>query len=186
MVRYWMHNNMITINGQKMGKSLGNFITLEQFFNGEHESLEQAYSPMTIRFFILSTNYRGTVDFSNDALKAAKKGLEKLMTGIADLDHIQPSKGPQPDTAQFVKALRQRLYDAMNDDLQTPLVISILFEACHLINLLLDHKTKISEDDLKELSDSMHVFTFDLLGLQNEQGESNEAREEAYGKVVER
>ena len=185
MVRYWMHNNMITINGQKMGKSLGNFITLEQFFNGEHESLEQAYSPMTIRFFILSAHYRGTVDFSNDALKATKKGLEKLMTGIADLDHIQPSKGSQPDTAKFVKALRQRLYDAMNDDLQTPLVISALFEACHLINLLLDHKTKISEDDLKELSDTMHVFTFDLLGLQNEQGESNEAREEAYGKVVE-
>ena len=185
MVRYWMHNNMITINGQKMGKSLGNFITLEQFFNGEHESLEQAYSPMTIRFFILSAHYRGTVDFSNDALKAAKKELEKLMTGISDLDHIQPSKGSQPDTAKFVKALRQRLYDAMNDDLQTPLVISALFEACHLINLLLDHKTKISEDDPKELSDTMHVFTFDLLGLQNEQGESNEAREEAYGKVVE-
>ena len=185
MVRYWMHNNMITINGQKMGKSLGNFITLEQFFNGDHESLEQAYSPMTIRFFILSAHYRGTVDFSNDALKAAKKGLEKLMTGIADLDRIQPSKGSQPDTAKFVKALRQRLYDSMNDDLQTPLVISALFEACHLINLLLDHKTKISEDDLKELSETMHVFTIDLLGLQNEQGESNEAREEAYGKVVE-
>ena len=96
MVRYWMHNNMITINGQKMGKSLGNFITSEQFFNGEHESLEQAYSPMTIRFFILSANYRGTMDFSNDALKAAKKGLEKLMTGIADLDHIQPFRDRNP------------------------------------------------------------------------------------------
>jgi cysteinyl-tRNA synthetase len=184
MVHYWMHNNMITINGQKMGKSLGNFITLEQFFTGNHESLEQAYSPMTIRFFILSAHYRGTVDFSNDALKAAKKGYERLMNGIADLDRIQTSKGSQPDTAAFVKALRQRCYDAMNDDLQTPLVISALFEACRLVNTLVDHKSKISEADLKELSDTMHLFTFDLLGLSDEKGASNEEREKSYGIVV--
>ena len=89
MVKYWMHNNMITINGQKMGKSLGNFITLEQFFKGTHHSLNQAYSPMTIRFFILSAHYRGTVDFSNDALKAAQKGYERLMDGISNLDRVQ-------------------------------------------------------------------------------------------------
>ncbi len=185
MVRYWMHNNMITIDGKKMGKSYGNFITLPQFFDGSHPLLTQAYTPMTIRFFILSAHYRGTVDFSNDALIASKKGYDRLMNGINDLNRIQPAKGSQPDTAKFVKELRQRCYDAMNDDLQTPLVISALFEACHLLNLLLDHKTKISEADLKELSDVMHLFTFGLLGLKKETGESNAAREEAFAKVVE-
>ena len=184
MVRYWMHNNMITINGQKMGKSLGNFITLEQFFTGEHASLDQAYSPMTIRFFILSAHYRGTVDFSNEALKAAQKGYDRLMDGLANLDRIQPSKGSQPDTHKFVHELRQRCYDAMNDDLQTPLVISALFEACHVINLLLDHKTKISVEDLKELVDTMRLFTFDILGLKSNKGANNAEREKAYGKIV--
>lgn len=184
MVRYWMHNNMITINGQKMGKSLGNFITLEQFFTGEHASLDQAYSPMTIRFFILSAHYRGTVDFSNEALKAAQKGYDRLMDGLANLDRIQPSKGSQPDTHKFVHELRQRCYDAMNDDLQTPLVISALFEACHVINLLLDHKTKISFEDLKELGYTMRLFTFDILGLKSNKGANNAEREKAYGKIV--
>ena len=184
MVRYWMHNNMITINGQKMGKSLGNFITLEQFFTGKHESLGQAYSPMTIRFFILSAHYRGTVDFSNDALKAAQKGYERLMDGLGNLDRVQPSKGSQPDTQKFVHELRRRCYDAMNDDLQTPLVISALFEACHVVNLLLDHKTKISAEDLKELGDTMRLFTFDLLGLKSNKGANNAEREKAYGKIV--
>ena len=184
MVRYWMHNNMITINGQKMGKSLGNFITLEQFFTGKHESLDQAYSPMTIRFFILSAHYRGTVDFSNEALKAAQKGYERLMDGLENLDRVQPSKGSQPDTQKFVHELRRRCYDAMNDDLQTPLVISALFEACHVVNLLLDHKTKISAEDLKELGDTMRLFTFDLLGLKSNKGANNAEREKAYGKIV--
>ena len=184
MVHYWMHNNMITINGQKMGKSLGNFITLEQFFTGSHESLTQAYSPMTIRFFILSAHYRGTVDFSNEALIAAQKGYERLMNGISDIDRIQVSKECDAETDKFVKALRQRCYDAMNDDLQTPLVISYLFEACHLINNLLDHKAQICADCLKELSEVMHIFAFDLLGLKSEKGANNDAREEAYGKVV--
>ena len=184
MVHYWMHNNMITINGQKMGKSLGNFITLEQFFTGNHPSLDQAYTPMTIRFFILSAHYRSPVDFSNDALKAAQKGYERLMDGIANLERIQTSKGSQPDTAKFVKELRQRCYDAMNDDLQTPLVISALFEACHLINTLLDHKTKISADDLKELTETMKLFTFDILGLKSNRGVNSPEREKSYGKIV--
>lgn len=185
MVHYWMHNNMITINGQKMGKSLGNFITLEQFFTGNHPTLEQAYSPMTIRFFILSAHYRGTVDFSNDALKAAQKGYDRLMKGIKDLGRVQAAKGSQPEVQKFVKELRQRCYDAMNDDLQTPLVISALFEACHLVNQLVDHKAKISADDLKELGDTMRLFTFDLLGLKDDAAEGNASREKAYGKVME-
>ena len=184
MVRYWMHNNMITINGQKMGKSLGNFITLEQFFTGSHDSLEQAYSPMTIRFFILSAHYRSTVDFSNDALKASEKGLERLMNGLSDLDRVPVSDTCDEATDQFVKQLRQRCYDAMNDDFQTQLVISYLFEACHVVNTLLDHKAHICADCLKELSETMRLFAFDLLGLEPEKGDNNEAREEAYGKVV--
>lgn len=184
MVKYWMHNNMITINGQKMGKSLNNFITLEQFFTGNHETLQQAYSPMTIRFFILSAHYRGTVDFSNEALQAAQKGYEKLMNGIEDLKRIQAATASDENTKQFVSTLRQKCYDAMNDDLMTPAVISNLFEACHIVNLLIDHKAQISEEDLKELSETMHLFAFDILGLVNERGANNDAREAAYGKVV--
>ena len=184
MVHYWMHNNMITINGQKMGKSLGNFITLEQFFTGDHASLDQAYSPMTIRFFILSAHYRGTVDFSNEALKASEKGLERLINGITDMERIQAGKESDTETHKFVAALRQKCYDAMNDDFMTPLVISYLFEACHVINTLIDHKAAISADDLAELSSTMRLFAFDLLGLKSEKGINNDAREEAYGKVV--
>ena len=184
MVHYWMHNNMITINGQKMGKSLGNFITLEQFFTGNHESLTHAYTPMTIRFFILSAHYRGTVDFSNEALEAAQKGYERLMNAFDDLERVPVSSHCDAETDKFVKAFRQRCYEAMNDDLQTPLVISYLFEACHLINTLLDHKAEICADCLKELGDAMKLFAFDLLGLKNEKGDNNVAREEAYGKVV--
>ena len=184
MVKYWMHNNMITINGQKMGKSLGNFITLEQFFTGKHDTLSQAYSPMTIRFFILSAHYRGTVDFSNEALQAAEKGYERLMNGIEDLARIQPSATSDENTKKFVAELRQKCYDAMNDDLMTPAVISNLFEACHLVNTIVDHKAQISADDLQELTDTMKLFAFDILGLQNERGANNDAREEAYGKVV--
>ena len=184
MVRYWMHNNMITINGQKMGKSLGNFITLEQFFTGNHKSLTQAYSPMTIRFFILSAHYRGTVDFSNDALQASEKGLDRLMNGIHDMERIQPSNESDVATRDFVKGLAQKCYEAMNDDLTTPLVISNLFEACKVINTLIDHKASISAEDLNELKSTMTLFAFDLLGLKSEQGDNNAAREEAFGKVV--
>ncbi len=185
-VKYWMHNNMITINGQKMGKSLGNFITLEQFFTGNHSLLSKAYSPMTIRFFILSAHYRSTVDFSDEALQASEKGLERLMNAISDLDRVPVSDKCDAQTEQFVKALRQRLYDDMNDDLQSQMVISHLFEACRVVNTLLDHKAQICKDCLEELASTMRLFTIDLLGLKpaNAQGGGSEAREEAFGKVV--
>ena len=200
-VKYWMHNNMITINGQKMGKSLGNFITLEQFFTGQHEKLAKAYSPMTIRFFILSAHYRGTVDFSNEALEAAEKGLEKLMNAISDLERVNPTPAPplkgagnesgcDAETEKVVKSLRQKCYDAMNDDFATPQVISHLFEACTVVNKLIDHKATICADCLKELKETMHLFAFDILGLSMLNAQcsmfngANEAREEAFGKVV--
>ncbi|WP_337390241.1 cysteine--tRNA ligase [Prevotella sp.] len=184
MVKYWMHNNMLTINGQKMGKSLGNFITLEEFFTGKHKLLEQAYSPMTIRFFILSAHYRGTVDFSNEALKASEKGMEKLMNGISDLEHVPVSDKCDAETEKVVKELRQKCYDAMNDDFATPQVISYLFEACSVVNKLIDHKATICADCLKELSDTMRTFAFDILGLKDERSDSSDARKEAFGRVM--
>ena len=184
MVRYWMHNNMITINGQKMGKSLNNFITLEEFFTGAHATLEQAYSPMTIRFFILTAHYRGTVDFSNEALKASQKGLERLFSAVADMERIIPSKATDKATHESIATLRQKCYDAMNDDFQTPIVVSHLFEGCRIINLCLDHKAQVDADDLRELQETMRLFTFDLLGLREEKRNSSDAREEAFGKVV--
>ena len=139
-VRYWMHNNMITINGQKMGKSLGNFITLDEFFTGSHKLLDQAYSPMTIRFFILQAQYRSTVDFSNDALKASEKGYQRLMEAYSRLKSLKPSAVSTVD----VKDLRAKCTEAMNDDLNSPIVISHLFEAAKAINAVADGKaTKI-------------------------------------------
>jgi cysteinyl-tRNA synthetase len=141
---------------------------------------------MTIRFFILSAHYRGTVDFSNEALQAAEKGLEKLLNGIADLDRVQASDKCDAETEKVVKSLRQKCYDAMNDDFATPQVISHLFEACTVVNKLVDHKATICADCLKELSETMRLFTFDILGLSanTAAGGANEAREAAFGKVV--
>ena len=132
MVRYWMHNNMITINGQKMGKSLGNFITLEQFFTGDHPKLDQPYSPMTIRFFILQAHYRSTVDFSNEALQASRKGLDRLMEGFATLGRLEGNEGGEI-TESYAEGLSERCYAALNDDLNSPIVISHLFDACRLL-----------------------------------------------------
>jgi cysteinyl-tRNA synthetase len=189
---------MLTINGKKMGKSYNNFITLEQFFTGNHPLLEKAYSPMTIRFFVLSAHYRGTVDFSNEALIAAEKGLEKLTNAIADLDRLtaaatvpgdsSPVSHCDPDTERIVKGLRQRCYDAMNDDFATPLVISALFEGCTVVNKLIDHKATICRDCLMELSAVMHLFAEDILGLKANSQQLNangqEAREAAFSKVM--
>ena len=182
MVNYWMHNNMITINGQKMGKSLGNFITLAQFFSGEHESLTQAYSPMTIRFFILQAHYRSTVDFSNEALQASEKGLARLMEGIANLKRITPTAGGSVEMA-YVDELRRKCYEAMNDDLNSPIVISHLFDACRVINTVVDQKATMAGDVLAALTEVFHTFAFDILGLQEETG-GGSGREEAFGKVV--
>ncbi len=183
MVHYWIHNNMITINGQKMGKSLNNFITLPQFFSGEHEKLERAYSPMTIRFFILQAHYRSTVDFSNEALQAAEKGLERLLDAIKALGTISADKAGNIGTA-FVDELRNNCYEALNDDFNTPIVISHLFNATRTINSIADKKETITPEAIEALKTVFHTFAFDLLGLKNEVGADNSAREEAFGKVV--
>ena len=179
MVHYWMHNNMITINGQKMGKSLGNFITLDQFFTGDHPMLSQAYSAMTIRFFILQAHYRSTVDFSNDALVAAQKGLERLMDAYHHLMKLKPGKESTVDT----KGLREKCYEALNDDLSSPIVISHLFDATRAINSVKDGKATLSAADLKELQETFHTFMFDILGLRDEASAAGSSYE-AFGKAV--
>lgn len=179
MVHYWMHNNMITINGQKMGKSLGNFITLDEFFTGKHALLTQAYSAMTIRFFILQAHYRSTVDFSNDALQAAEKGLSRLMEAYRHLLKLTPSETTTVD----VKDLRQKCYDALNDDLNSPIVISHLFDATRAINSVHNGKASISASDLDELKAVFHLFLFDILGLKDEMSEGDSSID-AFGKAV--
>ena len=183
MVHYWMHNNMITINGQKMGKSLGNFITLDQFFTGEHELLAQAYNAMTIRFFILQAHYRSTVDFSNEALQASEKGLARLMDAYSNLMKLKAGETTTVD----VKGLREKCYEAMNDDLNSPIVISHLFDAARAINSVKDGKGSISAEDLKELQEVFHLFVFDILGMQDTataaaSGQDNSR--EAFSKAV--
>lgn len=176
-VHYWMHNNMITINGQKMGKSLGNFITLDEFFTGNHKLLTQAYSPMTIRFFILQAHYRSTVDFSNEALQASEKGLQRLMEAYHRLQQLKPSAQSTVD----VKGLAARCEEAMNDDLNTPVVISHLFDAAKSINSVYDGKAAISQEDLDNLKAVFKLYAEDLLGLRDEQAQDSN---EAYKKAV--
>ncbi len=167
-VHYWMHNNMITINGQKMGKSLGNFITLEEFFNGSHTSLEKAYSPMTIRFFILQAHYRSTVDFSNEALQASEKGYERLLDAYQRLGKLIAS----PVSTVETKDLRKLCFEAISDDLNSPIVISHLFDASKAINSVFDGKETICQSDLDELKAVFDLFMIEILGLYSETGDS--------------
>ena len=162
--RYWMHNNMITINGQKMGKSLGNFITFEQLTTGNHPLLAQAYAPMTIRFFILQAQYRSTLDFSNEALQAAEKGYERLMKAMKTLSKLKASETSSVD----ISDIEPRCKAAMGDDLNSPIVISVLFDAVRLINQIYDGQQTISAADLEELRRVMHLYVFDILGLRDD------------------
>lgn len=181
-VKYWMHNNMITINGQKMGKSLGNFITLNEFFSGDHKSLAQAYSPMTIRFFILQAQYRSTLDFSNEALQGAEKGLIRLMNAWLTLDKLKAS---EKSTAE-VASVRNSCYEAMNDDFNSPMVIASLFEAVRIINSVNDGKESLSAADLQSLRETFNTFMGDILGLKHEEAASagNETVENLMGLIL--
>ena len=161
-VRYWMHNNMITINGQKMGRSLGNFITLDELFEGKHKMLEQAYGPMVIRFFILQAHYRSTLDFSNEALQASEKGLSRLLRAVAKLDHIQAS-----DTGSIdVDALAERCNSAMEDDMNTAMLVGHLLSGITQINKLAEGSETISAEDLEKLLTLYHSWVFYVLGLE--------------------
>jgi len=163
-VRYWMHNNMITINGQKMARSLGNFITLDQLFSGDHLLLEQAYSPMTVRFFILQAHYRSTIDFSNEALQAAEKGFQKLMKAVESLKKIKPSE----NTTVNIPELQEKCYAALDDDLNSPILLSHLFEGVRIVNSVIDGSEKIDVQNLELLKELFNLFVFSLLGLKDE------------------
>ena len=173
-VHYWVHNNMITINGQKMGKSLGNFITLPQLFAGDHPKLEKAYSPMTIRFFILQAHYRSTLDFSNEALQAAEKGLGRLMQAWRD---VAGATGNADAASQEVKAIMDAVLEALCDDLNTPIAIAHLFDAVRLIN-----GGKLSNDDKTALAKFFDEVVGGVLGLKDEEaGASNKALQALEG-----
>ncbi len=161
-VNYWMHNNMITIEGKKMGKSYGNFITLEEFFNGSHPKLERAYAPMVIRFFILMAHYRSTVDFSNAALQAAEKALQKVNEAWNRLRSLKPGAA---DPALDLAKLEERCSEAMDDDLNTPQVLAAIFEACKSINAAANSETTLSEEQIAGLEKIFSHWLFDILGV---------------------
>jgi cysteinyl-tRNA synthetase len=178
-VHYWMHNNMIKINGQKMARSLGNFITLKELFTGNHKLLEQAYSPMTIRFFILQAHYRSELDFSNEALQASEKGLNRLMSAVETLYALDPSEQSTVD----ITILKDKCFDALNDDLNTPIAIAHLFDGVKIINSIKSGKEKISENDLKELKSFYQDVVFEILGLKEEKSNESSDNELLSGTV---
>jgi cysteinyl-tRNA synthetase len=178
-VKYWVHNNMITINGQKMSKSKNNFITLEELFTGNNTLLEKSYSPMTIRFYMLQAHYSSQVDFSNDALKAAEQGLNRLMKGLSLLPRLTPSGSSTAD----VETLVEKGYESLGDDLNSPVLLGYLFEGVRIINSVKDGKEKINAGDLETLRSFMTTFTHDLLGLKTE-GEQQPSEGLLLDKVI--
>lgn len=178
-VKYWVHNNMITIEGKKMGKSYNNFITLEQFFTGDHPLLTRAFSPMVIRFFILQAHYRSTLDFSETALEASEKALQKLTDTYRRLGNLLPA---EKSTVE-VPNLLTLAYEAMDDDLNTPVVISYLFEASRLINGASAGEIKLSKEDISKLRHLFDVFFVELLGV-NLSGDSENNSSKAYEGAV--
>ena len=193
-VHYWVHNNMITIDGQKMGKSLGNFITLPELFSGSHPKLQQAYSPMTVRFFILQAHYRGTLDFSNEALQGAEKAYKRLMQAARDLyamaglrrtetPYGQISSATAPETcgagSEEVRKVFDGIYGALCDDLNTPIAISWIFEAVRLINSAKAGSFKPGKSDLATLVQLFDDIVFGVLGLRDD-----DAAGSSTGKVV--
>ncbi|GAB6121382.1 cysteine--tRNA ligase [Dysgonomonas termitidis] len=180
VVKYWIHNNMITVDGQKMGKSLGNFITLEEFFTGSHKLLAQAYSPMTIRFFILLSNYRSIVNFSNESLQSAEKLLFRLLEAYDNIKKINPQNITSDDVD--ISFLENRCYRALNDDLNTAVLISLLCEASNYVYLALYQDVLMTVDSIEHLKKIFDTFLFDILGIRNEASSAN--NNEAFGKAV--
>lgn len=181
-VRYWMHNNMITINGQKMGRSLGNFITLDQLFAGDHQALEQAYDPMVIRFFILQAHYRSTLDFSNEALQASEKGLNRLMSAVLTLDRIRPGDSSTID----VDELSGRCRKAMEDDMNTAKLAGHLLSGIPQINKLAEGGESIASADLEKLKTLYHSWIFAVLGLKlpEDTGKENQITAELIDLIL--
>jgi cysteinyl-tRNA synthetase len=170
-VNYWVHNNLITINGQKMGKSKGNFITLEELFAGRHEALDQPYSPMTIRFFILQAHYRSTLDFSNEALQAAEKGLKRLMQAAKDVVSLKHSA--DAPTLKQVASIKEEIYQALLDDINTPVALSSLFEAVKIVNGAKDKGEVLNDADYNTLNRLFMEIVSDVLGLTDDRQDAS-------------
>ena len=154
---------MITIDGQKMGKSLGNFINLNEFFNGSHTKLDKSYHPMVIRFLILQAHYRGTIDFSNDALVSCEKGLNKLLKSYQNIENINCNeKGGVNDDLEKIKT---NCYSALNDDFNTPIVIANLFELSKIINTSIKEKITMTFSQKEVIKKIFDIFLFELLGI---------------------
>ena len=167
-VRYWMHGNMLTVNGRKMAKSEGNGFTPEELITGNHKLLEKGYSAMTVRFFMLQCHYASTLDFSNSAMQASEKGLERLMAAMDVLEKLRPAATPDAAQDEAVKALVQRCHDAMNDDLNSPVMIAELFEGVRLINSANDGKVALSTAAISALQELFRGMVLDVLGLKRE------------------
>lgn len=177
-VNYWMHGNMLTVNGQKMSKSLGNSFLPGELISGNHPVLDQAYSPMTARFFMLQSHYASTLDFSNEALKAAEKGFKRLMNAIDSIGKIKTSATSSFDVNKWV----ENCYAAMNDDFNCPILIANLFEAVTFINTAIIGTATITESDLKLFSEKLNAFVFDVLGFVSEE---KTAGNEVTGNLME-
>ena len=167
---YWVHTNMLTVNGQKMSKSLGNSFLPHELFSGDHSILKKGYSPMTVRFFMLQAHYRSTLDFGNDAMEASEKGFKRLMNAFALVDSLKSSDA----TGVEIAPLLERCYAAMDDDFNSPVLIAELFEASRIINSVYDGKLKIDETNLALLKQLMNTFVTDVLGLKNEQAANDD------------
>jgi cysteinyl-tRNA synthetase len=176
-VKLWMHNNMITVNGKKMGKSLGNFITLNEFFTGNHPSLDQAYSPMTIRFFMLQAHYRSTLDFSNDALKSAEKAYKRILNGLRSLNALQTPTGStgNAEVNERIESACNLAYSAMSDDLNSAVALAALFELLKVINSIKGGQIapeELSEQAFLNMKQTYQTFVTDIFGLLEEKGKS--------------
>lgn len=175
---YWIHTNMLTVKGQKMSKSLGNSFLPHELFSGNHALLSKGYSPMAVRFFMLQTHYSSTLDFSDEALQAAEKGFNRLMESHKTLQHLIPSNQSSVD----LKSLRDKCYEAMNDDFNTPILLSHLFDAVRIINSVNDKHEQLTADDIQELKQLFQHFVIDVLGLNAEEESSKHA--EVLDKVI--
>ena len=163
-VKYWMHTNMLTVNGVRMSKTAGNGFTPEELFTGNHKMLEKGYAPMAVRFFMTQTHYRSTLDFSNEALQGSEKGFARLMAALKTLNDLKAS----PTSSVNVIELEQKCYDAMNDDFNTPVLVAHLFDAVRIVNSVKDGKETLTQTDLNALKKMMNGFVFDVLGLSDD------------------
>ena len=179
---YWVHANMLTLNGKKMAKSTGNNILPDEIFSGENEIMERPFSPTVTRFFMLQAHYRSVLDFSNDAMLASEKGFSKLMQGLSVLDSLDTAK----ETTGFDLARwRQKCYNAMNDDFNTPILIANLFDAIKFAQHVNDRRESITKEDLKALQTTLHNFVYDVLGLTKEEQEGDHYLEDALQLLIE-